>query len=799
MRKIGHNLRKWSRYSWSRYRSIVLLLVGIFIGYFLVKRYHNAGKYPPRCVYKKDKFDPRVSSSSSSVIRTTTDSAETTLTAAARKKNDEKFILVGVMTANKYLGTRAVAVQNTWAKTIDGEVKFFSSADTGNGSATSGLPPVINLRGVDDTYPPQKKSFLMLKYLHDNYIDRFEWFVRSDDDVFIHGKRLATFLRSLNSSKPLYIGQAGKGVGGKNLVLRYDENYCMGGTAIVFSRETLKRIVPHINYCLKHLYTKHEDVEIGRCVRKFAGVQCPWAFEMQSLFYQNHEDPQGSFGRVGKLHEMYKAITMHPVKDHRHLYRMYNHFLSLENTDRRHDLKLLRRDINRMQWYLNERPVGETDSNLAISLRKFKPRSADEVLTWNFLHRHYYSATDLNPRRGVDKSFHNALHKVIIQVMKLINGNSQQKGRTIDYKDILYGYHRVDPVHGVDYIFDLLLLYKKFTGNRKKLDVRRHTYVHQTFADLEISFRAVDEYDASRRGGRENAENNNKPSRIRKGKLRNPASKRKHVQVCSSSTRAATVHLILPIQGRVETFSRFLRNFATTFLSSPGDQPVTLSVMLFQRTTNGSSEASRIIDLVDRARSEYPSAEIVVHRMDGVFSRSIALEAGARKRRDSDLLFFVDVDIYLSRDALTRVRQHTIRTKQVYYPIVFSQYDPEIVCKSRDCSDDPFNFASWRGYWRIFGYGIASIYKSDLTLVGGFNTSIKGWGLEDVDIFDRTLLSSLRVFRAPDPGMIHIFHPVFCDKNLSKSQHDMCIGSKTASLASVADLIRMIDQEEDKR
>jgi chondroitin sulfate synthase len=56
------------------------------------------------------------------------------------------------------------------------------------------------LNGVDDSYPPQRKSLLMLKYMHDHYIENFEWFMRADDDVFIKGDKIEKFLRSINSS-----------------------------------------------------------------------------------------------------------------------------------------------------------------------------------------------------------------------------------------------------------------------------------------------------------------------------------------------------------------------------------------------------------------------------------------------------------------------------------------------------------------------------------------------------------------------------------------------------------------------
>uniref|UniRef100_A0A8D2JJW1 Fringe-like glycosyltransferase domain-containing protein n=1 Tax=Varanus komodoensis TaxID=61221 RepID=A0A8D2JJW1_VARKO len=100
------------------------------------------------------------------------------------------FLYVGVMTAQKYLGSRALAVQRTWARSISGRVEFFSSQGSVPPPALQGEQPlpVVALPGVDDSYPPQKKSFMMLKYMHDHYLDTYEWFMRADDDVYIKGQ-----------------------------------------------------------------------------------------------------------------------------------------------------------------------------------------------------------------------------------------------------------------------------------------------------------------------------------------------------------------------------------------------------------------------------------------------------------------------------------------------------------------------------------------------------------------------------------------------------------------------------------
>lgn len=159
-------------------------------------------------------------------------------------------------------------------------MQFFSS----EGSDTAVPIPVVALRGVDDSYPPQKKSFMMLKYMHDHYLDQYEWFMRADDDVYIKGDRLESFLRSLNSSEPLFLGQTGLGTTEEmgKLALEPGENFCMGGPGVIMSREVLRRVVPHIGECLREMYTTHEDVEVGRCVRRFAGVQCVWSYEVST-------------------------------------------------------------------------------------------------------------------------------------------------------------------------------------------------------------------------------------------------------------------------------------------------------------------------------------------------------------------------------------------------------------------------------------------------------------------------------------------------------------------------------------
>jgi len=121
--------------------------------------------------------------------------------------------------------------------------------------------------------------------MYEHYGNDFEWFMRADDDVYVRSGKLSEFLRSIDSRELYFIGQAGKGnrMEKGTLNLAHNENFCMGGPGIIFSRPTLAKVAPRVQDCLKDMYSTHEDVEVGRCVQRFAGISCTWAYEVIKL------------------------------------------------------------------------------------------------------------------------------------------------------------------------------------------------------------------------------------------------------------------------------------------------------------------------------------------------------------------------------------------------------------------------------------------------------------------------------------------------------------------------------------
>ena len=74
----------------------------------------------------------------------------------------------------------------------------------------------------------------------------------------------------------------------------------------------------------------------------------------------------------------------------------------------------------------------------------------------------------------------------------------QERGRSLELQELNYAYHRVDPLHGVDMVLDLVLQDVQFQGKRpwrqsRVQTVMRHAYMQQPFGVPEVRSDATDD------------------------------------------------------------------------------------------------------------------------------------------------------------------------------------------------------------------------------------------------------------------------------------------------------------------
>uniref|UniRef100_A0A8D0HIH5 Hexosyltransferase n=1 Tax=Sphenodon punctatus TaxID=8508 RepID=A0A8D0HIH5_SPHPU len=509
--------------------------------------------------------------------------------------------------------------------------------------------------------------------------------------------------------------------------------------------------------------------------------QAGWESEMQQLFHENYEHNRK--GYIQDLHniKIHTAITLHPNKRPAYQYRLHNYILSRKISELRYRTIQLHRESALMSKLSNSE-INKEDQQLGTmpSFNRFQPREMNEVIEWEFLTGKFLYSTAENqpPRQSINSILRAALDDIVMQVMEMINENSKSRGRLIDFKEIQYGYSRVDPMHGVEYILDLLLLYKRHKGRKLTVPVRRHAYLQQLFS--KPFFKEAEELDV--RNLVENINSDTPSFTFLSNSLKIFSSFQGTKEMGGQSNKK--IHILVPLTGRYDIFLRFMENFEKTCLIPR--QNVKLAIILF--SSDSGQDSNKHIELMKDYHNKYPKADMTLIPMTGVFSRGLGLEVASSQFENGTLLLFCDVDLIFTTDFLQRCRDNTVKGQQVYYPIIFSQYDPKVTYGGSPPAESNFVFTKKTGFWRDYGFGITCIYKSDLLSVGGFDTSIQGWGLEDVDLFTKVITSGLKAFRSQEIGVVHIFHPVHCDPNLDPKQYKMCLGSKASTFASTMQL-----------
>ena len=472
------------------------------------------------------------------------------------------------------------------------------------------------------------------------------------------------------------------------------------------------------------------------------------------MFYQNFQKPERAFSGSLSNSPFRNAITVHPVKEPSYMLHLHHHFLTSEFLDRQHRIAVLNyrsRKIRNILQYLRN----TTRYFQKSYFHGLLPRNSS--LPWEFCNSQFLYGLSEPPFSWISGPILQGVWRLRNGVMSSINMEARMSLKSQEeFKKMHSASMRTHPTLGLQLAISVETLLKPLTTTNVKFPRRVQHYSHfqQNFGPLWK--KALDK----------------------------------------SFPFKPTIHFIVPLTGRFDTFVRFLNSFEEAFLN----HELTVSLLIVYFPDVSSPEKHK--NVFEDFRFRHPKVSLTWSEVLGEFSRARALEFGVRHHSNESLLFFADVDLIFETEFYHRCQAGAVLGKQVYFPLMFSQFNPQIAYYNRSAPASKIGpkfsppgmtgrFTRRAGIWRKYSYGPVCVFAKDVIEVGGLNTTIRGWGLEDLNFYEKCLRHDLEVFRTPDLGLVHVYHAqTNClDPRMNSEQAKMCEDSRRQGIGSEESLV----------
>lgn len=257
------------------------------------------------------------------------------------------------------------------------------------------------------------------------------------------------------------------------------------------------------------------------------------------------------------------------------------------------------------------------------------------------------------------------------------------------------------------------------------------------------------------------------------------------------------IAILVPFACDLLALDKFLVRLISVIVKVPGRMRVLIAwAEECPGTANVITESS-IKDIVIRHVMKLrPTIALDILALPISFSRGRLLHETYKYLTEEEIGVVLDVDMVVDQSFFDHSRAFTSPGSSVYFPIVFSRYNPEIIANHASFlskakpeladrirgAEKALDILSETGVWRQYGFGMLAAFKSDIFSAGGYDIDNRDWGMEDVDLYSRlnrnASTKGLTLWRAYDPSIQHIFHAKSCAWAYGKERETMCIGSK---------------------
>ncbi|XP_017871460.1 PREDICTED: chondroitin sulfate synthase 2 [Drosophila arizonae] len=395
-------------------------------------------------------------------------------------------IFIGVMTSQENINSYATAFNRTTAHLVN-KIKFFINADSVKTNYQ-----LKNIVGFTDTRE-SRRPFYVIKYIADNYLDEYDYFLLVPDNVYVDARKLNALLYHMSITFDLYMGvirvtqgETGNGNGNGNdngngdgngngddenaAPVERDEsmndsgaagvsdrNYCDLEAGILLSSSVIRKMRNNLDRCVRIGITNDHSVNIGRCVKyasRVAGCQESFQGMRQYSYALNTKSRQyKDLSILAKEPAFLNATTVYPVQSPEDFYRLHAYYS-------KHHL-----DMVQQRGYALEqksyRIANGSISNKILEIRwplgvppPSAPETRHDMLTWQLLNE-THSMLPNSDHAVAPLSRIEALD--FAKVLEITLQYAAQKYPKLRYESLHSAYRKFDATRGMDYQLHLNL------------------------------------------------------------------------------------------------------------------------------------------------------------------------------------------------------------------------------------------------------------------------------------------------------------------------------------------------------
>lgn len=663
-------------------------------------------------------------------------------------------LFIGVITSQQYLYSRDTAINKTVAHIVD-KVRYFISIPEGTKPNVT-LPGIV---GFTDTRTILK-PFHTMKYIIDNYLENYDYYFLIKDISYINVKKLVEFVNKISVSQNVHVG-----------VLGDISTYCSLDSGILLSNSVIQELKNNLDWCVKNAYSDSDDINFGRCIVHSISTPCSNHIQGQKFLYTKLKSTflfEQNLKELVRNKEFLNSLVIYPIYDHLFVYKLNTYFATIKTIEIQKKILNIRKTILNMQNLgpLQQRnvswPIGNQPGNNAIG--RF------DILRWTYFNQtHLFLNTDFSTIQELKTDVKFDIDRIINITVFNIIFNSQI---ALKFNKLLNGYQRFDASRGMDYILDL-----EFINISTKKILRKRIEVCKPLGKVEIL----------------------------------------PVPYVTENTRINII-LIVNLSKKQDALN-FLEQYALDCMEKKYKTFLMMVLLYnFDSASKGREDIYYEIKqyalfLAEKYKKQQSKITWLSIRLPNIVTSvktnqllNIAVtDLCMRKFTSESLILFVETGIQLRLDYLNRVRMNTINQYQIFSPIPFIEYHPDIVhindvkkvntdINRNYGKYDEYNFNNIAFYVRDYNIMRKTIESSipiihsdrDILSILKLSQNIAISSLFEMFVS----FSNMHTLRAIEPALKVRYTNITCVDNININM--FCIQSKSRYLGRRSQLARLI-------